>query len=86
MANTKNNSTEYVSDVVGPYGRELVLVDDRIARHIDVLLGFEIIHVRGDIGGNVMDLVDGDELDGLLDTLPDDGLFSGADDGTEEEF
>lgn len=86
VANTKNNGTEYVSGVVGPYGRELVLVDDRIARHIDVLLGFEIIHVRGDIGGNVMDLVDGDELEGLLDTLPDDGLFSGADDGTEEEF
>lgn len=64
VENPADISIGYVSNVISPYSREVTLYDDRISRHIDVSVGFAIIHTRTAVGSNVRDLVDGNEMDG----------------------
>ena len=55
VANTKENGSEYVSDVVGPVGKEIGLYDDRISKHIAVAAGFDVVPSRAEIEMNVTD-------------------------------
>ena len=55
IANSEEEGSEYVQDAVGPVGRGIFLVDDKIAKHMGVGAGFDIVPSRANMEIDIMD-------------------------------
>ena len=84
--NDEENGTLYVSDVVGAAGREVILVDDRISKHICVAAGFDVVPSRNDVGEELMDLGGDNQYDDADDPGFEGDLNSLLDDYDEGTF